>query len=256
MNGMYSYQLTLDGLGYSVTTEDVFGDWTVANFIDDTSVPDGQYGYHGETMPPFFPFRTFTSYPGSVNGTVANLANDYIRLVYFAGEPTIGFNGQDGRDFRVAVMAIDPVKPTLVHWPSLDTANDFFLQFHDAFGYEQVVISVANVNLSGTSSYSVEVGDMVTGVPGRFRAAVALKGSPNPFNPGIELSFALEREAEVRLTVFDLRGRRVASLLEGTLPAGPRVVRWDAVDLPAGSYLARLEIDGRPASQLKLALVK
>ena len=59
------------------------------------------------------------------------------------------------------------------------------------------------------------------------------------------LRFALERPGQVRLEVYDGRGRLVRSLLQARLEAGPHAWRWDGRDLrgrPAasGTYVARL----------------
>jgi len=68
-----------------------------------------------------------------------------------------------------------------------------------------------------------------------------LPNRPNPFNPETEIPFTLERAGEVRIAVFDLAGRRVATLLADTRPAGPGEVRWNGRDdagrtVPSGSY--------------------
>ena len=44
----------------------------------------------------------------------------------------------------------------------------------------------------------------------------------------------------VRLVVYDVRGREVARLVDGGLPAGVHRVRFDAVGLPSGVYIYRL----------------
>jgi hypothetical protein len=43
-NSMAGYDAVLDQFGYTENTGDVFSDWTVANFLDDTSIADGRYG--------------------------------------------------------------------------------------------------------------------------------------------------------------------------------------------------------------------
>jgi hypothetical protein len=79
------------------------------------------------------------------------------------------------------------------------------------------------------------------GVPESF----ALVGNyPNPFNPQTMIGFALPQSAQVRLVVYDMLGREVARLLEGTLSAGRHEVVFDASGLPTGVYLYRLEADG------------
>ena len=63
---------------------------------------------------------------------------------------------------------------------------------------------------------------------------------PNPFNPQTTIGFSLPEAATVRLTVYDLLGRRVALLVDGNLAAGKHEVRFDASNLPSGQYLYRL----------------
>ncbi|WP_457651635.1 FG-GAP-like repeat-containing protein [Rhodocaloribacter sp.] len=63
---------------------------------------------------------------------------------------------------------------------------------------------------------------------------------PNPFNPRTTIPFALPRAAHVTLTVFDLLGRPVATLVDGRRAAGTHRVTFDAAGLPSGVYLYRL----------------
>ena len=69
-----------------------------------------------------------------------------------------------------------------------------------------------------------------------------LSASPNPFNPATEIFFRLDRPDRVRLDVFDVRGRRVATLLDESLNAGEHRVRWQARDLSTGVYYYRLQM--------------
>lgn len=80
-------------------------------------------------------------------------------------------------------------------------------------------------------------------------AASRLLGNhPNPFNPLTRIVFELPREQRVRLTVFDIRGRRVVRLLDEIVPAGRHEELWGANDdrggpVASGVYLYRLETE-------------
>ncbi|MGF1670096.1 MAG: T9SS type A sorting domain-containing protein [Balneolaceae bacterium] len=64
---------------------------------------------------------------------------------------------------------------------------------------------------------------------------------PNPFNPSTTIAFQLPAAAEIRLEVFDVLGRRVATLVEGqAFPAGGHTVPFDGASLASGLYLYRL----------------
>jgi hypothetical protein len=77
------------------------------------------------------------------------------------------------------------------------------------------------------------------------RPSGALTVAPNPAYSSTTLRFALAAPAPVTLTVFDLQGRRMATLLDGSpLGAGVHIVPVGTSAWPAGFYLARLEANG------------
>ncbi len=63
---------------------------------------------------------------------------------------------------------------------------------------------------------------------------------PNPFARSTEIAFALDKASNVSLVVYDVRGREVARLVEGTMEAGQHNVTFDAASLPSGVYVYRL----------------
>ena len=87
------------------------------------------------------------------------------------------------------------------------------------------------------------------------RKHTVLQNYPNPFNPATTLAFDLPRTERVRLVVYDLRGRAVATLVDGVVPAGHHTRVWNAGDLPSGIYLARLTA-GSYTRTVKLVLAK
>jgi len=79
----------------------------------------------------------------------------------------------------------------------------------------------------------------------RFAGAV-----PNPVQSGTRFEFALPASSHVRLTLFDLGGRRVRTLVDEELSAGPHQAVWDGSGeagsrLSGGLYFARLEAGSR-----------
>ncbi len=78
---------------------------------------------------------------------------------------------------------------------------------------------------------------------------------PNPFNPVTTLRYSLSEAAHVNLTIYDLQGRMVASLVDALRSAGTHEVIFDASNLPSGVYLYRLQAGGATAGG-KLALLK
>jgi hypothetical protein len=76
-------------------------------------------------------------------------------------------------------------------------------------------------------------------------AACALEQNyPNPFNPVTTIGFRTAEAGMVKLQVFDLLGREVATLVHQRLAAGVHSTRFDASGLSTGVYVYRLEVVG------------
>jgi hypothetical protein len=85
--------------------------------------------------------------------------------------------------------------------------------------------------------------------------ALALSNYPNPFNPSTVVQLELPAGGNVRLEVYDVQGRRVAQLQDGSLPSGSHRFRFDASNLAGGVYLVRAATPAGIISS-KIALVK
>lgn len=92
-------------------------------------------------------------------------------------------------------------------------------------------------------------------------AVFALAGSyPNPTRGAATVGFALDEAGPVSLSVYDVMGRKVATLVDRALQAGAHEVRWngraaDGSTVASGVYLIRLEAGERVATQ-RLTVVK
>ena len=78
---------------------------------------------------------------------------------------------------------------------------------------------------------------------------------PNPFNPSTLIPFSLAASSEVSIKVYDLLGRTVATLVEGSLSAGVHEVVFEAGHLPTGMYLLRMDVAGKVYTQ-RITLMK
>ena len=78
---------------------------------------------------------------------------------------------------------------------------------------------------------------------------------PNPFNPSTQIRFTLQSSDVTRLTVYDLLGREVAVLVNGTMPAGSHSITFDASNLTSGVYIYKLEAGGQVMTK-RMTLLK
>ena len=84
---------------------------------------------------------------------------------------------------------------------------------------------------------------------------------PNPFNPATTIQYALPLAADVELTVYNVVGQVVRTLVAEHQGAGRYTVEWDATDdrghsVSAGLYLYRLQAGGEFAEVKKMLLLK
>ena len=69
---------------------------------------------------------------------------------------------------------------------------------------------------------------------------------PNPFNPMTTLGYDLPEDGFVNITVYDMMGRKVKTLVNSLQTGGYKSVKWNAMDnqghlVPAGAYLYKIE---------------
>lgn len=125
------------------------------------------------------------------------------------------------------------------------------------FSYGFGVGPVRIASQAGPEEYIlVELENLVpTVAPAAVVPEIDLRAAPNPFNPSTFLRFSLAVAGSARLEVFDLRGRRVAMLHDGPLPAGRHGFAWQPRNLGSGVYLARVS-SRQGAGMTRLTLVE
>jgi hypothetical protein len=107
---------------------------------------------------------------------------------------------------------------------------------------------------------SIAPGGIPTGVDMSEPLLSVMRSYPNPFNPEVTIRFRLARELPVELKVFDIRGQRVATLMDADLHAGEHRVVWNGQDehrrdVSSGVYIVRLRAGGVEHTE-KISLLK
>ncbi len=120
-------------------------------------------------------------------------------------------------------------------------------------------LDALKVQLPGFSEFivasietAVSIEDEGSGIPQEFTLA---QNYPNPFNPTTTIGYQLPQQSEVRLEVFDMIGRRVATLVDETMQAGHHRVEFNASNLASGIYFYRMAA-GDEVMMRKLTLIK
>lgn len=87
------------------------------------------------------------------------------------------------------------------------------------------------------------------------QSVVLRQNFPNPFNPTTTIRYVLPAAERVQIGVYDVLGRRVATLVDDVMPAGEHQVRFDGEKLASGTYFYRLTTESSTRSR-KMLLIK
>lgn len=107
----------------------------------------------------------------------------------------------------------------------------------------------------GSGVVGVEEPDIAVGTADDYEL---IHNYPNPFNPVTNIGFRISDFGFVRLEVYDLNGRKVATLLAGEMPPGAHEVQWDGRNdrgeaVATGVYLYRMAAQSRSGESFQQA---
>lgn len=150
------------------------------------------------------------------------------------GKIWVAINGNTILDLQGSNMRDSFIQNWQIFKLYTDTAS-----MNDGFVYQWI----DDVEIWDDFPFATDVEDTSPVTPASFRL---LQNYPNPFNPGTVVRFVLPHAAPVRLSVFDMAGRHVRTLVIGGVSAGIQEVMWDGKDdagqpVASGIYLYRLQ---------------
>jgi hypothetical protein len=119
-----------------------------------------------------------------------------------------------------------------------------FTVLHDWTGQSDVSFKVTDpqgaidsLGIIVTVNHSTDVKSFDNSIPEEF---ILLPNYPNPFNPSTTIRYALPKSSEVTLTIYDLLGREITTLVNKTQTPGEYAVLWNGQGHPSGIYICHL----------------
>jgi hypothetical protein len=156
-----------------------------------------------------------------------------------------------GAGWKTAFWTVDPV--SINFYSPADTAS----MYHWGLNANGGTVT-PTFEWFGVPNYStVGIEDVEVAVP----TASKLHASyPNPFNPVTNIAYELGNAADVNITVYNMLGQEVATLVAGFQTAGAYTVQWNGIDhaghsVPSGLYFYTMQTEGFSATQ-KMMLLK
>jgi hypothetical protein len=173
---------------------------------------------------------------------------------------TIDPNDLEGADEnnRVQLYATSSIS-AIVHWDTEAFPDLLMEPFDNSSLSSDVDLTLAHFDDLGWVDILTGIANAGTPDP-RLAEVTLLPNYPNPFNPGTTIRYAVAKNQEIRLAVYDVRGRLMRSLVERVEPAGIHEVRWEGRDndgrpAASGIYFVRLIGEGQVTNR-KIVLLK
>jgi hypothetical protein len=90
--------------------------------------------------------------------------------------------------------------------------------------------------------------DPVTGIENKNietpKKFVLNQNFPNPFNPATEIKFDVPKQSHIKLSIFDISGKLVETLIDEEMAASSYSITWNAGRYSSGVYFYKLDADG------------
>ena len=132
---------------------------------------------------------------------------------------------------RLSSRSLDSIRTySIVGWSHDPVARACVVRFPDDGGAHSLSVYFPDTTTNASPGSG--------GIPHRYELE---QNYPNPFNPGTSFRFALPKAEVVLLAIFDVLGRRVATLVDEMRSVGTHVVYWNAEGIPSGVYFAQFE---------------
>jgi Domain of unknown function (DUF4331)/Secretion system C-terminal sorting domain len=148
----------------------------------------------------------------------------------------------------------NPVTPNLLGVLTYTTgieANDTL--FKSAFPYAQAPWSgygrcgASTPIVTGVNGYGLNIG---------APALKMIQNYPNPFKESTTIKYRVVETAAINISVFDLSGKKVSTLVNETVKSGNQELIWTPKNLSSGTYFVSLSSNGKVVQNMKVILDK
>ncbi|MFC1555718.1 T9SS type A sorting domain-containing protein [candidate division KSB1 bacterium] len=124
---------------------------------------------------------------------------------------------------------------------------------------DTIITHVCTTSVDGNYQFSLAVSSVkeeLTTIPNDF---ALMQNYPNPFNPATIIPFVIERSSHVNLSVYNILGQHIKTLISDTYPPGQHFIQWDGTNnrdygVSAGVYIYRIVVDRRMQAKKMLLI--
>lgn len=237
------------GLPESYDFREVLKGFAVANYLQTSSNPSFGYDYKlkgGAARP--HSTSTGTGFPATGSAVIQPYGTYYIQ---YSNPGPMRFRFSGSSEIKAMLIGIRSLDTAVVE---LQPDTDYTLPLWEGGAYDRVVVALINT-AGGVREASWTASALTSGVAGEAGAAGTMRidAAHVDANATATIDYTVGSSAPVRLDLFDVRGERVLTIVDGQSRAAGshrEVVALD--DLASGSYVARLVQNGAVVSTMIL----
>jgi hypothetical protein len=175
-------------------------------------------------------------------------------LISYCGNTVTGTRPWLGRAVDIPVMGAEGTLMTAGYCEPDDTPHFKLLKSE---GQRLITLHAETPEWQSNGIFFLSGLKESTPIPNEFSMGAAY---PNPFNPMTQIGFKIPTESHVEISIFDLRGQKVSTLVNEYTQPGNYSINWDAKHFASGVYFVHFTASGyniAPVSQIqKLMLIK
>jgi hypothetical protein len=210
-----------------------------------TEIPHG-FDYIQSTQQAFY----FVENIELINGEIGK--GDW--LFSYCGNTVTGSRQWLGRTIDIPAMGAEGDIMTAGYCGTSDTPHFKLLK---SSSQELISLNAETPKWQPNGIFNIGILQEAAPLPNKFKMHAAY---PNPFNPMTQVRYEIPAEGFLEISIFDLRGQKVETLVNDFIQPGEYTVSWDASHVASGVYFVHFTASGEgkiPISQIqKLMLVK
>jgi C1A family cysteine protease len=135
---------------------------------------------------------------------------------------------------------------------SIETATTYLSSDGSASSWTDMGVNYSSdIGIRIRTSATAGIDDQVAGLP---VDKLILRNYPNPFNGQTTIEYDLPANSMVNLTIYDILGRHVATLIDEYQTSGSYQTGWDSGDIPSGYYFYKLQANDKSETEKMLLL--
>ena len=265
LNGIDGIANQLIEHGYQMPFEEIFANWTIANYLDEEDIYDGIYNYESLELPNFNYNSLINSFPDTESESVEPWATRYVKIHH---DQPITVNITVDNQMNLALLKTGPEVETIVEKIIIDESGMIEIPIYESpYNCHTLVLTNANDALL---NYNLEVNEVLGSDENDLdlNNVIKIENYPNPFklssndrSSGTNIKFYTTDDSKsTEITIYNMKGQKVKTVLNEKLSVGVHNVLWNGTDeigqkVSAGLYLSKIQV-GNDMKIRKMMIIK